>query len=674
MATNPPPEERLDSWKAIAAYLDRQVRTVQRWEKEEGLPVHRLPHKKQGSVYAYKSELDAWRQRSLAVVEASLTVAEPASPTPDDPFAPSPHVMRLPLWSFVVVAALALAAAGGWWWVRGRSVVPVRAPAASEAPGAASGRLLAQATGEGGAPRLVKLGPAPQAAVLSGDGGTLYVADAQDGSLSEVDTASLRVRAVLRLGGALGALALSGDGRRLYAAHGNDSRLEVVDLPGGAVRSLTTNGVITDLALSPDGGTLYLALQYAGLDALDTATLSFHHISGPACPSYLAMGPDGKQLYIVYQCGGWGGRSGHDAIGIWDVGRRELVGRLVGPPQVGSALAIPRDGSELWAGMGDACNAPGYDHRGCAPGQVSGINIYSLGEQRPVRNLALRSSPQHITFLNGDTRVAVVGGGLSIYDATRMAELEHQDLSTLGNLVMSADGARAFLPLTAAHALAVFDASTGDCAPPSAELLGWWRGDGTAADAWGLNQGHWLAAAAYAPGQVGQALRFTGANAVSVGHDSTLLSGMSVAVAFWLKPEAAGQAALIAKYNPASGRGWQVESRNDGGLEFCAGSGRPGACGAEAGTRLVAPGALTRGRWVHVAVAAANGRVVIYVDGRVAADAAMNLRHLEDVPTGMVLGGPGWRGLMDEAVYYSHLTAAGVAKLVAMRGCVAAGK
>ncbi len=53
-------QERLDSWKEIAAYLNRGTRTVQRWEREEGLPVHRLLHEKLGSVYAYRPELDAW--------------------------------------------------------------------------------------------------------------------------------------------------------------------------------------------------------------------------------------------------------------------------------------------------------------------------------------------------------------------------------------------------------------------------------------------------------------------------------------------------------------------------------------------------------------------------------------------------------------------------------------
>ena len=55
-----PLEGRLDSWKEIARYLQRDVTTVRRWEKREGLPVHRHLHDKLGTVYAYESEVDAW--------------------------------------------------------------------------------------------------------------------------------------------------------------------------------------------------------------------------------------------------------------------------------------------------------------------------------------------------------------------------------------------------------------------------------------------------------------------------------------------------------------------------------------------------------------------------------------------------------------------------------------
>lgn len=55
----PSPASRLDSWKEIAVYLKCSERTVRRWE-QEGLPVHRHPHKKKAAIYAYKVEIDAW--------------------------------------------------------------------------------------------------------------------------------------------------------------------------------------------------------------------------------------------------------------------------------------------------------------------------------------------------------------------------------------------------------------------------------------------------------------------------------------------------------------------------------------------------------------------------------------------------------------------------------------
>lgn len=58
-----PRHDRLDSWKEIAKHLGREVRTVQLWEKLEGLPVHRHFHRSLSSVFAFRSELDAWCQR-----------------------------------------------------------------------------------------------------------------------------------------------------------------------------------------------------------------------------------------------------------------------------------------------------------------------------------------------------------------------------------------------------------------------------------------------------------------------------------------------------------------------------------------------------------------------------------------------------------------------------------
>ncbi len=54
---------RLDSWKEIAAYLRRNVRTVTRWAEKRGLPVHRVPGGKRGTVFAFTEEIDAWLVR-----------------------------------------------------------------------------------------------------------------------------------------------------------------------------------------------------------------------------------------------------------------------------------------------------------------------------------------------------------------------------------------------------------------------------------------------------------------------------------------------------------------------------------------------------------------------------------------------------------------------------------
>ena len=76
-----PALDRLDSWKEIAAYLKRDVTTVQRWEKREGMPVHRHLHDRMGSVYAFSSELDAWvqsRKLPLEEEEKGLRAERPA--------------------------------------------------------------------------------------------------------------------------------------------------------------------------------------------------------------------------------------------------------------------------------------------------------------------------------------------------------------------------------------------------------------------------------------------------------------------------------------------------------------------------------------------------------------------------------------------------------------------
>jgi hypothetical protein len=68
----------LDGWKEVAAHLRRDERTVQRWERERGLPIRRSPGKR-GVVFAYAAEIDRWLTGNPNLSEDSSSIAQPAT-------------------------------------------------------------------------------------------------------------------------------------------------------------------------------------------------------------------------------------------------------------------------------------------------------------------------------------------------------------------------------------------------------------------------------------------------------------------------------------------------------------------------------------------------------------------------------------------------------------------
>ena len=112
-------EDRLDSWKEIAAYLNRDVTTVQRWEKREGMPVHRHQHDKMGSVYASRAELDAWaRSRNLRAAQGEGSNAYPGNLPAPPPRAASLFLTRWRLILSLAAAGVALATGASLWFQR----------------------------------------------------------------------------------------------------------------------------------------------------------------------------------------------------------------------------------------------------------------------------------------------------------------------------------------------------------------------------------------------------------------------------------------------------------------------------------------------------------------------------------------------------------------------------
>ena len=85
--------QRLDSWKAIARYVGRDMRSAQRWERERGLPVHRVPGEKGGSVFAYTAELDDWLHSRNENRRPQPIASEPVVSESNPPVVPSGGVL-----------------------------------------------------------------------------------------------------------------------------------------------------------------------------------------------------------------------------------------------------------------------------------------------------------------------------------------------------------------------------------------------------------------------------------------------------------------------------------------------------------------------------------------------------------------------------------------------------
>jgi hypothetical protein len=73
----------LNSWKEVATYLGRGIRTVQRWERELGLPIRRPRGKSRSPIIAFRPELDRWLQNAPTAERLAKEVGMARDKTPD---------------------------------------------------------------------------------------------------------------------------------------------------------------------------------------------------------------------------------------------------------------------------------------------------------------------------------------------------------------------------------------------------------------------------------------------------------------------------------------------------------------------------------------------------------------------------------------------------------------
>jgi Tol biopolymer transport system component len=274
-------EERLDSWKKIASYLKRDVSTVQRWERREGMPVHRHLHDKLGSVFAFRSELDRWwESRRTRLAPEGAPEGEPRTQAAPVLARPEARSVRAP--SSVIRAALAAAVvllAGAAAWLATQSDYFWRNPLAPA-------RFI----------RLADFGGAEQAAAISRDGRLVaFLADRNgrmDAWVSEIGSGSYRnlTDGTVR--------ELVNPSIRTLGFSPDSSLITVwTRLPDGS-----RPGDVSILAVPTGGGTLRPYLREAAeYDWSHDGKWLVYHTTSPGDPLFVrgSGGEGGRQVYVA---------------------------------------------------------------------------------------------------------------------------------------------------------------------------------------------------------------------------------------------------------------------------------------------------------------------------------------------------------------------------------------
>ncbi|HEV2210475.1 MAG TPA: LamG-like jellyroll fold domain-containing protein [Verrucomicrobiae bacterium] len=286
----------------------------------------------------------------------------------------------------------------------------------------------------------------------------------------------------------------------------------------------------------------------------------------------------------------------------------------------------------------------------------------------------ITSQPTNLTVTVGETATFTVTAGgsqpLSYQWQFNSQPLTNQtsaalmltdiQLSEAGNyavLVSNAVG-----QVLSSNAALIVQPNTTNCTPAPEGLVSWWRGEGNADDALGVNNGTLINGVTFAPGEVGQAFDFNGgAQYVQVPNSPSLNPANAITIETWVYPTnvpATDSMVIVGKDDAASERQYDLALVTSGtGLAFRPHVGVPGGFIFYTGTTPV-----SLNHWYHVALTYDGTTLKLYVNGVQDGSLAVTgpvLATSQPLCIGGLTSGPWYfRGLIDEVSLYSRALSA----------------
>lgn len=567
--------------------------------------------------------------------------------------APASNLHGIPRWVGLIFGMVFLAVVIGVQFIR------LRAPVSKSPAAPRIGRLFAESTSEGQAPRRIDLGYKAAWLLVKPGGRTLYGIEQFGRSVTELGVDDLRIKRRFHLPHPARGAAIGGDGKRLYIGS-PDALVMVVDTSLGSVERLIPTGrPVFDLTVTPDEKKIFLAMASGGLRRIMTASGEAATLSEFACPMYVAMDGEGKRLFVSYECGGPGGRAGHDALEIYDTASERTVGVIRDLPMVGGRPSVSPDGKLLLLDGNDACTNPAYDHAGCpeTPGHV--FHLVRISDLRVLKSFSRPRDTHTTAFLPDGSRLIFGGAPLVVMDWARQTVEEIAPVGDRGYSVFafSPAYARMFAASDAgATELLVFDMEKQGRGLLTEKLVNHYSGDGTLEDSVGVSLLRAAGPVQFAPGLIGQAFKFDGTGALEGSGDAACWPcEENWTESFFAKFDSIDGEMTLLDRGGGPGGYWRHRIFKTKDYHLVLQVGDPSARHLISG-----PAPAQANHWYHVAVVADSNRRSLYIDGVSQGYVDLPAPDAEPLNRGVVTFGASrgmraaFHGLLDEIAWYER--------------------